>query len=93
MYPARQPSPYPGDVTDAEYVPSARTRKILAQLEAEMAAGRHSMKSVALEMGRPYVTFRRYVKGERAMPADDLLDALDVLQVDYATFMRRASER
>jgi transcriptional regulator with XRE-family HTH domain len=75
------------------YTPSTRTKKVLAQLEAETAAHGFSMKSLALQMGRPYNTFRRYVKGERAMPADDLLDALDALGVSYSDFMRRAAER
>lgn len=90
MYPQRQPNGYSAHV---EYVPSPRTRRVLAQLEAEIAAHQHSIKSLALKMGKPYVTFRRYVKGERAMPADDLLDALDALGVDYTDFMRRAAER
>lgn len=76
-----------------DYTPSARTRKVLAQLEAEIAANQMTMKGLAEKMGRPYNTFRRYVKGERALPADDLLDALDALGVGYADFMRRASER
>lgn len=93
MYPQRQPPLYAEAVADAEYVPTARTRTVLAQLQAEIAAHQETVKSVALAMGRPYVTFRRYVIGERPMPADDLLDALDVLGLDYATFMRRAGER
>jgi transcriptional regulator with XRE-family HTH domain len=76
-----------------DYQPSPRTKKVLAQLEAEMAAHGLTMKDVAEQTGRPYNTFRRYVKGERAMPADDLLDSLDAIGVGYADFMRRAAER
>lgn len=93
VYPSRQLASYARTVPEAEYVPSARTQKVLAQLEAEIAAQRFSMKTLALQMGTPYVTFRRYVKGERSMPAEILLEALATLEVDPAVFMRRAAER
>jgi hypothetical protein len=93
VHPHVYPPLYADPVAEADYSPSPRTRKVLAQLKAEIAASGQTTKSLAISIGKPYSTFRRYIAGERAIPADDLLDALDGLGVDYATFMRRVGER
>ena len=51
------------------------------------------MRSLALEMGEPYQTIRRYLKGERDLPVWVLGQMLTTLNVDAAVFMARAQER
>lgn len=69
------------------------TDAILEQLRAEISASETSVKATADTMGMDYWTFRKYVKGEREMPLDVLTRALEVLGLDYSTFVRRASGR
>lgn len=66
---------------------------MLTQLRAEISAADMTVTSVAGALEMDYWTFRKYVKGEREMPLDVLTRALEVLGVDYPTFVRRASGR
>lgn len=69
------------------------TAAILEQLLAEVAAQGKTVKSVAGVIGMDYNTYRRYVQGERDMPVDVLTRTLEVLHLDYPTFLARARER
>lgn len=70
-----------------------RNDAVLQQLSAEIAASGFTVKSLAAAIDKDYVTFRRYVKGERPMPIGVLGDALDALGVTEEVFFRRARER
>lgn len=65
----------------------------IAQLDAEIRASSFSMKSLAAAMGIDYLTFRRYVKGLRAMPTPILIMALVELGIPGHTFFDRAAAR
>lgn len=69
------------------------TAAVLAQLEAEIVAHGHDVKSLAAEMGKDYNTFRRYVVGERAFPMPVLWAALESLGVSSEVFMSRVADR
>lgn len=69
------------------------TRAILEQLNAEIAANGQTVKSTAGLIGMDYNTYRRYIAGEREMPIDVLTRTLEVLRLDYQTFVGRARGR
>lgn len=70
-----------------------RNESVLKQLEAEIGASDYTVKSLAAAIGKDYITFRRYVRGERPMPMNVLWDALEALDVPEEVFFRRARER
>lgn len=70
-----------------------RQDAVLAQLQAEIAANGHTMKSLAAEVSKDYLTFRRYVKGERPMPMNVYWDTLDALGIPEEVFIARVRER
>lgn len=63
-------------------------RAVIEQLRVELAAQRETPKSMARRMGRSYATVRRYFAGERALPLDDLISMLDLLEVPWEKFAR-----
>lgn len=65
----------------------------VAQVRAEIAAAGMSQKDVATAAGVPYVSFVRYMRGERPMTLRTLKSILGVLGVEPATFYARVQER
>lgn len=65
----------------------------IAQLDAEIRASSFSMKSLAAAIGIDYLTFRRYLRGQRQMPTPILLMALDALGISGHAFFDRAAAR
>lgn len=66
---------------------------VIAQLRAEIAAAGKSQKDVATAADLPYVSFVRYMRGERPMTLRTLKSILGVLGVEPATFYARVQER
>jgi transcriptional regulator with XRE-family HTH domain len=66
---------------------------VLAQLNAEIAAHDHTIRSLAVAMDIDYNTLRRYMLGERSIPMTTLWAVLGTLEVEEGTFMARAKER
>lgn len=69
------------------------TAAVLAQLTAEATAHGYTVKSLALEMGQDYNTFRRWANGERDFPLQVLMQALQTIGVAPEVFMQRATDR
>ena len=66
---------------------------VLAQLNAEIAAKDQTPKSVAAALEIDYNTFRRYLKGERAIPMTILWATLETLELAEDVFVTRARQR
>lgn len=66
---------------------------VLAQLNAEITAHKHTVKSLAALIGIDYNTFRRYANGERAMPLPVFWAAIEALEIPDEVFVRRARTR
>ena len=78
---------------DNRTVAEAYTNAILEQLNAEIGASDYTVKSLALALDMDHNTFRRYTKGERAMPMVVLWSAINQLGVPQLVFAQRAQER
>lgn len=66
---------------------------ILEQFQAELAIAGLNMKALAERMGRPYDSTRNYLKGERAMPVEFLIDASRTLGIAPDALIARARQR
>ena len=80
-------------LVDNRTVAEAYTNGILEQLNAEIGASDYTVKSLVIALEMDHNTFRRYTKGERAMPMVTLWAAINQLGVSQLVFVQRAQER
>ncbi len=78
---------------DIKTAAEAYTQAVLDQLNAEIGASDYTVKSLALAMGMDHNTFRRYAKGDRAMPMVVLWAAIGQLGIPQLVFAQRAQDR